>query len=176
MNSIRNEYKNFGVKKFYEKFGKNYINPHSLKIENVFQNFIENSKINFDDTLDFSAGSGLITKILQKNNFKNLSGSDPYTFELFTLETNLNCLKYSFDDVLKNGLNRKYKNIISCYALHLCEKSKINNLLYQFSRFCTNFIIISPNKKPKIDETFFKIEDYFIKERIHVRWLNSRVV
>ena len=55
-------------------------------------------------------------------------------------------------DILKGQLiNKKYDTIICSFALHLCEETMLNMVLYQLSLIANRLIIITPHKRPEIN-------------------------
>ena len=56
--------------------------------------------------------------------------------------------------------NRRYDTIICSYAMHLCEESMLNNLLYQLSLIANTLIIITPHKRPEIKNWWYEVESF----------------
>lgn len=169
--SIRGEYEKHGVKGFYEKFGNQYKNPHENQLQEAFNWVINHWGLNFDSVLDLSAGSGEMTKVLIFNGYSNIEGSDPFTCSLYKNETKKNCIQLSFDDILKNGLNKHYSTIVCSYALHLCDKSKLPNVIWQLSESCDNFLVLGPSKNPEIKEDWgMKLNNSTSIEGVKIRW------
>lgn len=147
MEHIRTQYENHGVDGFYSKFGNGYINPHFDNIKNALEIITVTWELNIGHSLDLCAGGGEITSLLDCS-----EGCDPYTYELYVNNTGKSCLKYSFDDIFDGKLTNTYDTIVCSYALHLADKSKLPQIVYQLSCVCNNLLIISPTKKPIIDE------------------------
>ena len=167
MDSIRNKYKAIGVTKYYKIHGDEYVNPHFKKLKTTLPLFI--NKETLGRSLDLCCGSGEITKI-----FNCTEGLDPYTYKSYTRNTNKFCHALSFDDILNGKLNQKYDTILCSYALHLCDTSKLPIVIYQLSLITNKLIIISPHKKPKINEEwgFNLIENNYLN-KIRVKTYRS---
>ena len=166
---IRVEYENYGVDGFYINFGNEYRNPHFLDIKKALDIVIDNWKFKVGTSLDLCAGGGEITSIIGCS-----EGCDPYTFDLYEKNTGKNCLRYSFDDIFNGRLNDEYDTIICSYALHLADKTKLPQIIYQLSCVCKHLLIISPTKKPEIDESWgFKIINEAYISGVRVRLFES---
>jgi len=116
--SIRGEYEKHGVDGYYKYHGNEYKNPHEDKLQHAMDWVIENWPIDFSNVLDMSAGGGEMTKMLMDHGYTNVEGSDPYTCTLYVRETGKYCHDISFDELMSNGLDKKYSTIICSYALH----------------------------------------------------------
>jgi hypothetical protein len=190
MNRIRTKgfgkkYDTIGSTNFYQSFSLNknlkYNNPHSKKFNHIICQILKHIQLNNHVILDLSAGSGEITKELQKVlTLKNdIIGCDPYLFEQYKQLTNLKCHKYKFDDIIHNKAIDfpKYFGIIFCsYALHLCND--INQLLKYFSTKSEYFCILSPNghNLQKIEETGYCIDWQFKHKNIKIYLLKSTII
>lgn len=189
MNSIRTKgfgkyYDTIGSNSFYQLFSldKNlkYNNPHSKKFNHIICQILKHIQLSEHVILDLSAGSGEITKELQKNNLENkIVGCDPYLFEQYEQSTNVQCHKYTFDDIINNeAINLpKYFSIIFCsYALHLCNN--INQLLKYFSIKSKYFCILSPNGHnfQDIECTGYCVDWQFKHKNIKIYLLKSLIV
>jgi len=168
---IRDEYSKFGVKNFYKLNKKTYLNPH---IDNVHKclDFVTD-KIKITNILDLACGNGEVTKYLQQKGITNSIGCDPYLYESYKENTGNNCLTKSFEDISINGLDNFYQTIICSYALHLCDKSYFNNLLYNLALKCEYFVLISPSKYPIITDKYFQLIDNVIINKAHCNIFNS---
>lgn len=171
--SIRDEYIKYGTAdKYYQENSDKYKNPHFdiiKKCVNSLTKFIE-----FNSVLDLSCGGGEVTSELMKIGIMDITGSDPYTCNLYQKNTAKPCINMSFNDILKGKIDRKYDIIICSFALHLCEESKIPTLLYQLSLKCNWLVIISPNKRPYINDNLgFKLKEFYEIERVKVRIYKS---
>ena len=150
MKSIRKEYEDLGVDEFYKKSGRNYSNPHEAQIVSLLEN--NQSRINYQEVLDFCCGSGEVTLALANLGFKNTVGSDPYTREAFKKRTQKKALRLSFDDVIRRGLPQKYSAVIASFALHLCPKEQLFPLVNQIFQSTPQLVIITPHKRPQLEE------------------------
>lgn len=149
-NSVRAGYEELGVEDYYLKHSDDYSNPHINIIKAIFDN---SECYNYIGTniLDLCCGSGEVTNILKNENFNNIEGLDPFTASAYKRNTGKKCLIYNFKDIVNGALNNKrYDTIICSYAMHLCEESMLNILLYQLSLIADTLIIITPHKRPKI--------------------------
>lgn len=169
--SIRSKYQQYGVDKYYQYHSNEYKNPHIKQI----QYSLDKIKVDLSSVLDLSCGGGEVTSYLVKKGYNNIIGSDPYTCDLYKKNTNKKCLKLSFDDILSGKLDKKFSTIICSFALHLCKESKINTLLYQLSSICDYLVVISPNKKPNIDKSYFELVENFEIERVKTRVYKSKI-
>lgn len=161
MDAIRNMYKNIGVDNFYKVYGNTYENPHKEIINHLLKDVNIKGSI-----LDLCCGSGEVTK-----NFldKDIIGCDPYTYNLYEKNTNKKCLNYDFKDIAKGSLDSyKFNNIICSFALHLCEESMLNLILYQLACISERLIIITPHKKPEI-KNYWYLEKETIYKKVRLR-------
>lgn len=166
MASIRNLYQQWGVEKYYAQSGGEYANPHLLQIEALL---IQNQhRIEFHTALDFCCGSGEVSMVLQKMGFPLPQASDPYTQEAYQKNTGMPCWTHSFDDVIRGALVGQFSSIICSFAMHLCPQKQLYPLVYQLFRHAPQLIIITPHKRPAL-ENFSGITldfmDYVLTER-----------
>lgn len=154
MEAIRNKYAELGVDEYYKQHGNDYVNPHLKELTSAVRIIKDFWKLNLGTTLDLCSGSGEMTTILGCD-----EGCDPYTFESYTNNTGKPCMQYSFDDIMHGKLDKKYNTIVCSYALHLADTSKLPQIIYQLSRICNNFLLISPNKKPDIRKEWGMVLD-----------------
>ena len=132
-------------------------------------------KINIIKFIDLAAGTGEVTSYLAKNKITDAIGIDPYLSETYEQNTGKKCLSLSFEDVAVNGLDYNTQTIICSYALHLCDKSYFNNLIYNLSRSCEYFVLISPSKYPVISDEYFELIDSIIINKTHCKIYKSKV-
>jgi ubiquinone/menaquinone biosynthesis C-methylase UbiE len=156
---IRNMYSSLGVTQFYKKYGDYYRNPHQLAIQDLVKESLKFRPSSDLPILDLCCGSGEVSNSLLSAGIskKLIEASDPYTNKAFKKSTGLKSHKWSFLDIVKNGLPRMYSSIYCSYALHLCPEDLIPILLFRIAENCQQFIIISPSNKtaPK-NNPFFK--------------------
>ena len=147
---IRPLYEEHGAEGYYRDHAEAYENPHFPEIKAL----IERNLHRFDCTvvLDFSAGGGEVTQVLQQAGIKDIAGCDPFTFALFEKNTGLPCLRLSFMDVIKNGLPGKYSLIVSSFALHLCPPRDLFSLTWQLLDAAPMLAVLTPHKRPELEQ------------------------
>lgn len=165
--SIRDEYIKSSPDEYYSTKRSEYKNPHLDRI-NKCLDYVYN-KIDIGYFLDLACGDGIVSEYLSNKGLNEFKGSDPYFKEIYENKFNRKCYDYRFEDIAKNGINDKFNTVICSYALHLCNKSYMNNLLYNISNMCEYFVVISPSKYPIINEHYFKLIDSKIIDRTHIR-------
>ncbi|SDA48543.1 Methyltransferase domain-containing protein [Methanobrevibacter millerae] len=169
MDAIINEYKKYGVDRFYKLHGHYYENPHKDIVESLLREARTQWKVE-GNILDLCCGSGEVSNIFSDC---NVEGIDPYTKELYEANTNNNCREMTFKDIVQHGLERQYDFVICSYAMHLCEKSMLPMLLYRISESSDNLVIITPHKKPNCNGDFFKESKRMKKERTLMIWYKN---
>lgn len=157
MKSIRENYDEFGVSEYYSKFGESYENPHHSNIIECINN-IWNPE--WKSVIDFASGNGLITKIIESN-VTSIIGCDKYLYERYTIETGKHCLPFSFEEVadFKEVLPTS-DVIVFSYGIDLVSDSYLNKLLYSFSLYTKNLIVIRPNNH-KLETYIWKVYNEF---------------
>ena len=166
MLSIRNQYAEMGVNQYYKTNANLYQNPH----EKIIQSLIETSLTTVDygnNVLDMCCGNGLVTKIFN-HHVKNIYGNDPFMKKQYVEQTRKKCFDYDFTQLSQNANLPKVDTIVCSFALHLCEKSLLPNVLYNFSLIADKLIIITPNKKPEIN-LFWTLENETIQDKVRFR-------
>jgi hypothetical protein len=174
---IRNLYEKYGVKEYYEKYNEDYENLHLLEIKELILK--NKDKFNLKKVLDLCSGRGEVTKILQELNIRNICGLDPYFKEIYEKETNKECFKLSFDDILKGKLDDNYSCIICSFAYHLIPKNDIYILTKELFLHTKQLVIISPTKKDelkKYGEFKLILEDYSLTKRGKKVYLKMYVI
>lgn len=169
--SIRDEYSKMGVENFYKQNSDTYINPHLDNINKSLEWVL--SKINITNFIDLACGNGEVTSYLSKKGINKSIGIDPFLCKSYIKNTKNKCVNLSFEDVATKGLNISSQTIICSYALHLCTKSYMNNLLYNLSTNCDYFVVISPSKYPIINNNYFKLIFSNIFNKTHVKIFKS---
>ena len=101
--------------------------------------------------LDFCAGGGEVTTVLQECGCKQLSGSDPFTWALYEKNTGIVCHKWSFEDVIRNGCGIRYSTIVCSFAMHLCPQKQLFPLVWNLLEAAPQLVIISPHKRPELE-------------------------
>lgn len=164
MEAIRNMYAKIGVEEFYKEYGNEYQNPHEKIIKEILSQEHFSGKI-----LDLCCGSGEVSRNIDGE----VIGCDPFTAKLYKEKTGNECLEYSFKDIA-TGKMREYHfdHIICSFALHLCEESMLNQVLFELSMITKNLIIITPHKKPEI-KNFWELISEKKVERVRIRKYRS---
>lgn len=167
MEAIRTMYSKMGVENFYKEYGNKYENPHSEIINQLLKD------INVGDSiLDLCCGSGEVTKNFMN---KNIIGCDPYTYNLYEKNTGKKALKFTFKEIALGSLEGfKFDTIICSFAMHLCEQSMLNQVLFQLTQISKKLIIITPHKKPEINN-FWKLEKEIILNKVRLREYSSKI-
>ena len=110
MKHIRELYKQLGVDNYYRHYGDQYSNPHLAQIQALVVKNAE--KLDYNSVLDFCAGGGEISLILEGLGYNTSAASDPYTQKLYEKNLNKKCYDWSFDAVIKGALIGNYSCII----------------------------------------------------------------
>lgn len=141
-----------GADAYYTSAADDYSNPHYAEIERLLT--VNAHRIgNPDETvLDFSAGSGEVSRVLMQAGFQQVSGSDPYTWALYEKQVGKPCLKLSFSDVIQTGLPQHYKAIVSSFALHLCPMEQLPALIWRLFEYAPLLVVITPHKRPELEK------------------------
>ncbi len=150
MKAIRDEYADIGVEQYYLKNGDTYSNPHMLQIESLLKKNV--SRIDCSHVLDFCAGSGEVTRMLDDLGFPDSEGSDPYTQKAYSIQCNKPCYNWSFDDVIKGKISGNFSAIICSFAMHLCDEKKLYPLVMNLFSCAKELIIITPHKRPVLED------------------------
>ncbi|MBL7816762.1 MAG: hypothetical protein JNL70_17205 [Saprospiraceae bacterium] len=175
--AIRNEYADLGVENYYQQYGNAYENPHFPYIQQILEK--NRHRIDYSKTLDLACGGGEVTLILRGIGFGNSMGCDPFTFELFEKNTGIECLKLSFEDIIKGQLailNQHFSSIISSFAMHLCPKKQLYALVSQLFMWTKNVVIITPHKRPELEKlpnVQLAFDDFVLTERGKKVYLKS---
>lgn len=149
MKHIRNLYEQLGVDKYYKDYGNQYSNPHFAQIKELV---IKNAdRLNYHSILDFCSGGGEISLLVKGLGFDQITGSDPYTHQLYQKKLQQPCHKWSFDDVIKGVLTEQYSSIICSFAMHLCPEEKLYPLVLQLFQQTSSLVIITPHKRPILE-------------------------
>jgi len=150
MFGIRNLYKVFGVKKYYEEHAHEYENPHAPQIRRLLK---QNEKlINYTRVLDLACGNGEVTKVLKELGYENMEGADPYTWKKYHALTAQHSYNLSFQDVIRGQLEGRFSAIISSFAMHLVPPKNLYMLVHELFRHTDTVVIITPHKQPKLEK------------------------
>jgi 2-polyprenyl-3-methyl-5-hydroxy-6-metoxy-1,4-benzoquinol methylase len=156
-------YEKYGPETFYKEFKHEYYNPHAQNIHKLFVEFILPYLSKGDKILDLACGDGLITRILQNINIRNVEGCDPFFQDIYMKKTDCSCSSLSFQDISLGKFNEQFDVVICCFAYHLIEKSFVYHFWEAMSEITDKFIIISPTKNMKLSHPKWK-EILHIKE------------
>ena len=171
---IRDEYSKMGVDNFYKTNKNSYVNPHLKNIHLALDWVL--SKIKITSIIDLAAGNGEVTQYLTKNGINDAIGIDPYLSETYEQNTGNDSLNLSFQDIATDGIGYHAQTVICSYALHLCPKSYLNNLMYNLHEICEYFILISPSKYPIISDEYFDLIDSTIINKTHCKIFKSKTL
>lgn len=173
--SIRGHYVAMGVKEYYKAHGEEYINPHEERVRKVLKEIVKNWGINTSRVLDLACGSGEVTLALRDLGVKNLEGVDPYTYAGYEKRTGLVCKPISFEDIATGSLSEeKYGTIICSYALHLVKEDLLPVLAMQMSMIAEHLVIITPHKRPDIEEKWgWSLKNEIVLDRTRARHYKS---
>ena len=72
-------------------------------------------------------------------------------YRLYMKETGKRCYQYGFDNLQTGCLKENFDTIICSFALHLCPKSRLPDVLWNLGMSAPCLIVISPNKNPQCD-------------------------
>ncbi len=154
-------YSELGVDAFYKEFGNEYNNPHADIIKKLLSDVEVGERI-----LDLCCGSGEVTRCFPE---KDVVGCDPYTYELYKKETGKEVLTYSFKDIAQGALTDYHFDTVICsFALHLCEESMLNPVLFRLAMISEKLIILTPHKRPDI-KAYWKLENEILLDRVRLR-------
>lgn len=148
--AIRKLYEEFGADDYYRGHAADYSNPHFPEIEALLRaNFarLDGS----GGVLDFAAGGGEVTRVLQSLGLTAVTGCDPYTADLYRQNTGQPCLEFSFKDVIKGAVLGAYSLTISSFALHLCPPKDLFLLAWQLLQAAPTLVVITPHKRPELE-------------------------
>lgn len=149
MKNIRPLYDKHGVEDYYREHAGAYENPHFPEIKVLLERNLH--RIDTRAVLDFGAGGGEVTQVLQGLGLKNMTGCDPFTFDLYEKNTGLPCLRLAFKDVVKSGLGGKYSAVISSFALHLCPLNDLYMLCWNLFQAAPLLVVLTPHKRPELE-------------------------
>lgn len=172
---IRNEYVKKGVDGFYRENASTYENPHEAIIHSHLIHLERNGFIKNTSLLDLCCGTGQVSNFLKKRGYRKISGCDPYTNLEYTKRTGLKAFNFDFMKISCGALKgQKYDYVICSFALHLCPISILPNVLYALSEVAEKLIVISPHKKPEINQ-YWEEEHRFVSERVTTRVFKNNV-
>jgi hypothetical protein len=109
-----------------------------------------------------------VTNYLKSIGFENIYGVDPYFQDIYQKKTKKECHKKNFKEVVLSSDLKECDIIICSFALHLCEKSLLPQLLFKLSQIGKELVIITPHKNPVIKNSWLLSQE-LIKERVRLR-------
>jgi hypothetical protein len=149
---IRPLYDELGAEGYYAAHGDSYSNPHQPEIEALLRRNFERLDCS-GGVLDFCAGGGEVSQVLQSLGVEKITGCDPFTHDLFERQTGLPCLRHSFRDVLRGAdLGGPYSLIVSSFALHLCPLADLWPLTYALFQAAPTLVVLTPHKRPELEK------------------------
>ena len=149
--SIRPLYDALGAEGYYHQYADAYANPHEPEIRALVLKNLH--RIPSEHLLDFSAGSGEVSRALLEAGVQQITGSDPYTQALYTRQTGRPCYNWDFQTVLSwKSTEHQFSSIISSFAMHLCPQEALFPLCWNLLQMAPILIIITPHKRPEIEK------------------------
>lgn len=175
MVSIRSIYERIGVEAYYSS-GMRYENPHAREVDALLRS--NAAQLPLENVLDLACGTGLVTSVLRDLGFDAI-GLDPFLGAEYTARTGRPCYPMSFKEVVYDGLPQQhnFSCIICSFALHLCPKSMMPDLLWRLSERSNTLAVISPTKFPVIGKPV--VENFCStssNKRIHFRTYNLPIL
>jgi SAM-dependent methyltransferase len=172
MTKIRPQYEQLGVQGYYATHGSSYRNPHEKQIHTLLETLLPN--LDLTNVLDLACGSGEVTcKLLEHG--ATVLGMDPYTQEAYLTRTGLVAELHSFEDIALGALEGRIYSLVVCsFAMHLCEPSRLPNLVYRLAQISPKLLILSPHKRPILKpEWGWQLEFESSFERVKARLFSS---
>lgn len=160
--SIREIYDSIGIEAFYSGSAK-YENPHAREVEALLRN--NAAALPLESVLDLGCGTGLVTSVLRSLGYSSVIGLDPFRGAEYTTLTGRPCLRMSFKDIVNEGLpsQHDFSCIICSFALHLCNRSMLPDLIWRLSERSNKLVVISPTKFPLIGNP--AVENFYLTPR-----------
>lgn len=151
MKTIRPLYDKYGAEVYYRDYAADYSNPHFPEISALLRQNLYRLDCS-GGVLDFACGGGEVTKVLQEAGITQITGCDPYTFDLYERQTQATCLRFSFKDLIKRAGFGHYSLIISSFALHLCPEKDLFSLTWSLFQAAPVLVVITPHKRPELEK------------------------
>jgi hypothetical protein len=147
--AIRPLYEAYGAEGYYRQLGDAYENPHAPEIEVLLRRNLH--RIGTEGVLDFAAGGGEVTRVLQSAGVTRIAGADPYTADLYRKNTGLPCEPWSFDDVVRFGIAGRYSAVVCSFALHLCAPRQLFSVAWNLLQAAPLLVVLTPHKRPELE-------------------------
>ena len=169
--AIRDDYIEFGPQEFYAEQGSHYRNPHEDAIGSTLALCQREWSLDLTQVLDLACGSGEATLALQKLGAEDVEGADPYTGEAYLQRTGQEALPLTFEQIAAGELGESsYRLIVCSYALHLLAPSRLPTLLWQLANHAPNLLILSPHKRPVIQNDWgWRLRSELYHQRVRAR-------
>lgn len=124
--------------------------------------------------MDLACGSGEVTLALPGT---HVEGIDPFTGDAYCNRTGQEAEALSFEDIAVGVLeSRNYSLVISSFALHLVERSRMPTVVYQLARVSPMLLVITPHKRPELVGSWRLLDDMVhqrVRARLYVRTVNK---
>lgn len=163
---IRPLYEQLGVDNYYKNYAHQYTNPHAEQIQQLL---IQNeSRLDYSRVLDFCAGGGEVSAVLQTLGYADFAASDPFTYQLYEKKLQRHCYRWSFDDAVRGKLEGDYTTIVASFALHLCDENQLFTLAYQLFQHTPKLVVITPHKRPELEQyegIILDFEDFALTDK-----------
>ncbi len=150
MKAIRKSYEQYGVENFYRNHAENYENPHFPQVRELLLRHENN--IDYSQCLDLACGGGEVSLVLREMGYDNFEGADPFTYKLYKKKLRQNCYHWSFEDIIRGKVDKKYTAIICSFGMHLCPPKQLYPLATTLLRMAPQMIIITPHKRPDFQQ------------------------
>lgn len=169
--SVRRRYEVHGAVGYYARFGAAYRNPHEAVVALALGDAVRRWGLDLSSVLDLAAGSGEATLALRQLGAKRVDGVDPYTGDAYARRTGQPAEALSFADVSAGRLEgRRYTLVVCSFALHLCEPSRLPDLMYRLGQVSGAALIVSPHKRPAIRREWgWELKGETLIERVRTR-------
>lgn len=161
MKALRTLYEHLGVEQYYKQYAAQYVNPHLAQIQDLLLKNKQN--LDYSSILDFCAGGGEVSAVVQSLGHQKIAASDPYTQQLFFRNMGFEPQKWSFEDIIRGKIQGQYSTVICSFAMHLCPLKQLYPLIVQLFGTTAVVVIISPHKRPILDiyeGVELRFEDY----------------
>ncbi|NJK43296.1 MAG: class I SAM-dependent methyltransferase [Pleurocapsa sp. SU_196_0] len=167
---IRPQYDQLGVEGYYRTHGSSYRNPHEFAVHELLEGIIKTNDPDLSNVLDLACGSGEVTlKLLEFG--ARVHGIDPFTGAAYLERTGQIAEPLTFEDIANGALEgRAYSLVVCSFALHLVEASRLPMLCYQLARVTSKLVILTPHKRPVIQESWgWILETELLIDRVRGR-------